>query len=129
MVHRCSLCAQLRHVLKCLLFDLAFEAHLDRDHEFDAWIALRAAFLPKTKAPAFAGTLLLCVRASRVSQRLLIPPSMTSSLPTVKRDSSDAKWTNASAISRGSPKRPTGSCAMIDACMPESCVSLRPSLP
>ena len=41
-------------------------------------------------------------------QRLLMPPSITSSLPTVNFDSSEARKTTALAISEGSPKRPAG---------------------
>ena len=41
--------------------------------------------------------------------RLLIPPSTISSPPTTNRDSSEAKYTAASAIASGSPNRPTGS--------------------
>lgn len=41
-------------------------------------------------------------------QRLLMPPSMINSLPTVNADSSEAKNTTALATSLGLPKRPIG---------------------
>ena len=43
-----------------------------------------------------------------VAQKLLMPPSITSSLPTVNFDSSEAMKTTALAISEGSPQRPGG---------------------
>lgn len=46
-----------------------------------------------------------------LTQMLLIPPSMSNSLPIVNADSSDARNTTAFAISEGLPKRPAGTCA------------------
>jgi hypothetical protein len=43
---------------------------------------------------------------SKTNQRLLIPPSTRSSLPTVNADSSGVRKTMALAISLGFPKRP-----------------------
>ena len=63
-----------------------------------------------------------------LSQRVLIPPSITSSLPTVKVASSEAKKTTARAISAGSPKRPTGTCFRIDSLTAASSSFDMPSL-
>ena len=42
-----------------------------------------------------------------------MPPSTTKLAPVTKEDSSEARNTTASAISRASPKRPSGMCTMI----------------
>jgi hypothetical protein len=57
-------------------------------------------------------------------QRLLIPPSITNSLPTVNAPSSEARNTTACAISVGVPRRPSG----IWPISPSSAAPVSPSL-
>src|SRR6266851_2476289 len=71
----------------------------------------------------------IIVRDRRFCQRLLIPPSITSSLPTVKAASSEARKTTAWAISPGSPKRPAGIWLWTEAAIALRSASAKPSLP
>lgn len=59
---------------------------------------------------------------------MLIPPSISNSLPTVNADSSEARKTTAWAISEGVPKRPRGTCPWIEAATAFNCASEKPSL-
>ena len=57
-----------------------------------------------------AGQGAACDHMRELPSQLLMPPSITSSLPTVNAASSDARNTAAWAISFGSPRRPAGIC-------------------
>jgi hypothetical protein len=62
------------------------------------------------------------------AQMLLMPPSMSNSLPTMNADSSDARKMTALAISEGLPKRPAGTCDWMELATAFNCSSEKPSL-
>jgi hypothetical protein len=63
------------------------------------------------------------------NKRLPTPPSINSSLPAVKADSSEARKTTARAISEGFPKRPNGTLALDRHGYRLQLVVRKPSLP
>ena len=84
-------------------------------HDFSTWVMATAAFMvvamwvfPEAGVKKGDYQAVEVSRRGAQSQRTLMPPSTTISVPVTKRASSEARNSAALAVSRPSPAKPTG---------------------
>ena len=83
---------------------------------------------PRAQNPDRVRTLTTCRHAQWLIQNCDMPPSTTTSVPVINDESSLARNSTAFAISRASPKRPSGMLFSMLAAASFNCASVRPSL-